>query len=56
MESKPEWFDYIVWETKDGEPTPKGFKKDTPKEMIEKYKKDYEAFWKNQEEHPDEEF
>ena len=37
-EIEPTWFEYLVVDVdKDGYPIWKGFKKDTPKEEIEKY-------------------
>ena len=42
MQSMPEYFEYIVWDYSDQwNPRIKGFKKDTPPELIEKWKKDY---------------
>ena len=37
----PEYFEYIVWDYSDKwNPKIKGFRKDTPPELIEKWKKD----------------
>lgn len=48
---KPKWFDYAVWDYSDKEyPILKGFKKNTPKELIEQYKKEREEYLKAVEE------
>lgn len=42
---KPIWFDYVVWGYDDDkEPYIKGFKKDTPQEVIEAYKKETKEY------------
>ena len=48
---KPIWIDYLVWDNSDPlYPVVKGFKKDTPKEIIEQYKKDQRMYAKAEEE------
>ena len=47
---EPVWHKYAVYEDDDGYPVLKGFKKDTPKEVIEQFKKDREAVQKALEE------
>lgn len=48
---KPTYFDYIVWDYSDKwHPVMKGFRKDTPKEYIEQWKKDCKALKKMKEE------
>ena len=52
--AKPIWYDYLVWDfSNEINPVPKGFKKDTPKEIIKAYKKDIEEYQRLQEENPD---
>ena len=54
MIEKPVWYDYIVWDMSDPSfPQAKGFRKDTPKEILKAYKKDLKAYQKAKEENPD---
>ena len=42
---RPVWFDYVVWDYSDPSfPVMKGLKKDTPKEIIEQFKKDQKMY------------
>ena len=54
MIEKPVWYDYVVWDMSDPSfPVPKGFKPDTPKDVIKAYKKDLKEYQQAQEENPD---
>lgn len=45
--NKPVWFEYVVWDYTDKwNPKIKGFKEDTPKEIVEQFKKDQRAYRK----------
>lgn len=46
---KPVWLDYAVWEDVGGYPQLIGLKKDTPKEIVEQFKKDQEEYKKAEE-------
>lgn len=50
--SEPIWWEYIVLEDVDGVGLVKGFKKDTPKEIIDAYKSDIKMMKKNRKENP----
>lgn len=42
---QPEWFEYVVWDYSDPSfPVMKGLKKNTPKDIIEKFKKDQKMY------------
>ena len=42
---KPDWFDYVVWDYSDPSfPVMKGLKKNTPKELVEQFKKDQKMY------------
>ena len=43
FQDTPVWYDYLVWDKKDR--IAKGFRKDTPKEILNAYRKDYNE-WK----------
>lgn len=48
--ARPEWFDYVVWDYSDPSfPVMKGLKKDTPPEMVKKFKEDQKAYAKARE-------
>lgn len=47
---EPVWLRYAVYEDSNGVPILKGFKKDTPKEVIEQFKKERKAIEKALEE------
>ena len=54
MMEKPIWYDYIVWDVSDElMPIAKGFKKDTPPEIIRAYKKDLKEYQAQVESDPD---
>ena len=43
--SEPVWYQYVVWDYSDPSfPVMKGLKKDTPKEIIEKFKEDQKYY------------
>ena len=43
--ARPEWFDYVVWDYSDPSfPVMKGLKKNTPKKIIEQFKKDQKMY------------
>lgn len=42
--ARPKWLDYAVYEDHQGIPVLIGFKKDTPKEIIDAYKKDQQIY------------
>ena len=45
--AEPKWFKYVVWDYSDPSfPKMKGLKKDTPKEMVEQFKKDQKEYKK----------
>lgn len=51
--AEPEWYQYLVWDMSDElYPKPIGFKKDTPKEILEKYKDSIRELRAEQEEYP----
>ena len=53
MIKEPEWYKYLLWDMSDPSfPVAKGFKPDTPKEMIEQYKKDKKEYEKVQKANP----
>lgn len=57
MMEKPIWFEYLVWDyTDESFPVPKGFRKDTPSDVIEAYKKAKMELEQMQEENPDVKF
>lgn len=42
---KPEWFDYVVWDYSNPSfPVMKGLRKDTPKKLVEQFKKDQKEY------------
>lgn len=49
---KPTWWEYIIIEDKDGVGIVKGFRKDTPKEIIEDYKYDMRKIKKAKKDDP----
>ena len=40
---EPVWLKYAIYEQKDGYPILKGFRKDTPKEVLDAFKKEQKA-------------
>ena len=40
---RPVWLEYAVYEEEDGYPVLKGFRKDTPEEIIEAFKKEQKS-------------
>lgn len=43
----PEWFSYVVWDYSDPSfPVMKGLKKNTPKELVKKFKEDQKRYAK----------